>query len=55
MLVPEKLGELPDDALPRVARRLCSETQLFQELPLHAVNCTWYFRMSDGNLGHLRG
>lgn len=51
MWVPEKVGELPDDAIPLVTRRLCSETQLFRD----AVNYTWYFRMSDGNLGHLRG
>lgn len=54
MLVPEKLRELPEDAILLVTKRLCSEMQMFQEPFLHAVNCTWYFRMFDGNLWHLR-
>lgn len=32
ILVPEKLGALPDDAMLLVTKCLCSEMQMFQEL-----------------------
>jgi hypothetical protein len=55
MSVPEKMGELLDDATRLEIKCLCFEIQMFQKLSEREVNYTWYFRMFDDNLCHLHG